>query len=496
VTGGELTGGLVHGLGAGPGTVLFVAAGLLLATIPLVAGIRRYHEAHGVSAQAQEAPSGDGSSGSRDADSVDGEQGEWATLQQTLRTYPLVGWIAAIVALVSMVSTVLDYQLKTIAAASFAGEADLTAFLGRFYGRVSLVAFVLQLALSTGLRRYVRTTTALWILPLAIALGTTALLVVPGLLTVTLLRGSDQALKHSIDKTGRELLFLPLPQAVKRRLKVPLDLIIDQVAYGVGGLLLIGLVSWAGLSAVALGPVVFVLVALWMGALIGAHRQYLQQFRATLRGAVPSLQSLPTESPSETAASLLGLPHVPEGNSGSRTSGAAGRETAIQHGARYVLLSQLLALRTGAEPPTDETVACSALPAEPELRSRRQAALNALFDVLADWLPEVQEADAADLQLALEGLHHSSPDVRSDAVAFLDGLLTGSIRRRLVPLLDDPDGRLALKNAPPLYRFSVSDRAGAIRRSAAPPPTSQALPDDKPGLLLIPHQLKNASTSG
>jgi hypothetical protein len=411
-----------------------------------------------------------------------------------------VGWIAAIVALVSMVSTVLDYQLKTIAAASFAGEADLTAFLGRFYGRVSLVAFVLQLALSTGLRHYVRTTTVLWVLPLAIALGTTALLVLPGLLTVTLLRGSDQSLKHSVDKTGRELLFLPLPQAVKRRIKVPLDLIVDQAAYGVGGLLLLGLVSWAGLSAVALGPVVLVLVALWIGALMGARRSYLHQFRDALRGAVPSAPSLPSGSPVEASSSSPPLPSpTPDSEDTAPPvdrSPAAGREIAIKHGARYVLLSQLLALKTGAEPPAPESVDRSRLPAESTLRTRRREALDALFEVLAEWIPEVQEANAADLQLALEGLHHPSQDVRSDAVSFLDGLLTGSIRRRLVPLLDDPDGHLALQNAPPVYRFAVPDRAGATQRSAAPSPAPNERPNDEPEPFPIPYRLESAGASG
>jgi hypothetical protein len=116
--------------------------------------------------------------------------------------------------------------------------------------------------------------------------------------------------------------------------------------------------------------------------------------------------------------------------------------------------------------------------------------------VLTDWLPEVQSADVSDLRLALKGLHHSSPDVRSDAVSFLDGLLTGTIRRRLVPLLDDPDGHLALKNAPPVYRFAVPDRAEATQRSAVPSSISQGPPHEKSGPFLVPSRLKRASTSG
>jgi hypothetical protein len=45
--------------------------------------------------------------------------------------------------------------------------------------------------------------------------------------------------------------------------------------------------------------------------------------------------------------------------------------------------------------------------------------------------------------------------VRSDAVSFLDEVLSGFVRRRLIPVLDDPDGHLAMKNAPPLYLFAI-----------------------------------------
>jgi hypothetical protein len=455
--------------------------------------------------------------------------------------FPLVGWIAAIIALMSVVSTMLDYQLKTIAFQAFPGEAELMAFMGRFYGRVSLVALGLQLLLTTGLRRRVQSTSALWLLPVALALGTTALLLLPGLVAVTALRGADQSLKHSVDKTGRELLYVPLPQAVKRRLKVPLDLVVDQGAYGVGGLLLLGLVLGFGLDAVDLGGVVLVLVVMWLGAVFGARRQYLQEFRSNLHdarrrsasssdewahdlpagdgqaGTAPpapqpagqrlsqaaggrALQDDGPDSPAPTHA--LARPGRGSRRPASqnqdaaqdqnaalsgwslftdRTAPPAKRELALRHGARYLIYGQLLALRTGAtpeKPPPDDT---ALLPAEPVLRARRRQALSELFSVLADWIPDVQQANPDDLRLALEGLLHTSPSVRSDAVSFLDSLLSGTIRRRLVPLLDDPDGHRTLKDAPPLYRFflrdflSAKDEAGeATEGEAMPPPPDPA----------------------
>jgi hypothetical protein len=49
------------------------------------------------------------------------------------------------------------------------------------------------------------------------------------------MRGSEQSLKHSIDKTGRELLFVPITMERKKRVKVFIDLFVDQGMQGVGG---------------------------------------------------------------------------------------------------------------------------------------------------------------------------------------------------------------------------------------------------------------------
>jgi ATP/ADP translocase len=479
IAGGELTGWLLQNGVLAPSGLLGVTVLVLAGTLPLVAGIRRYHETHGhAAATAPDEETTDHETADHEADpAATGPAAMVRRLRRTVAEYPLVGWIAGLVALLSMVSTVLDYQFKTIATAAFSGEAALTAFFGHFYGRVSLVALGLQLVLSMGGRRYVRSTSVLWILPVALALGTTALFVVPGLAAVTLLRGADQSLKHSLDKTGRELLFLPLPAAVKRRLKVPLDLGVDQGAYGLGGLLLFGLVSGLGVPAADLGALVLLLVAAWIGVVVGARRAYLQQFRAALWDAVPA----PGASGDGRADDQLpGLRAGEEGQALAR-GGAGGpggasrdgtendhdsrqREVALRHGGRYLVLSQLLALRTGAASAGQGAVGTSALPREATLRARRQQALDALFEVLIDWVPDRQDCRPEDLRLALAGLRHPSSDVRGDAEALLDGVLAGPIRRRLVPLLNDPDGHRALDQAPPLYRFALAGRTeGAAR---------------------------------
>lgn len=543
VAGGELTGWLLGSNFVTPATLLFVAAAVLTSTLPLAVWIRRYYRTQMGEEFFRDEDEASGETNvirhvfaPRDTSRIDrtadarseeaqetngktAETGGLTRLRDTVVSYPLVGWIAALIAVTAVVSTLLDYQLKTAALHAFPEEAEVTAFFGRFYGRVSLLAMGFQLLLSTGLKRRIRSTSALWVLPTVLLLGTAALALVPVLAAATFLRGADQSLKHSIDKTSREILYLPLPQSVKRRVKVPLDLFIDQVADGIGGVLLVGLVLGLGLEPANLAPVIGALAILWIGIVYKSRTHYLDQFRDSIRSAKDNLRPM-NPAPDSTMrtgkastdwanASDFGSSPEQEGppsttrsapearnlksadlTSADLTSGdvdsgdlnsddpdsdddeafiegpisPAGREQALQRAGRYIVNSQLLALRTGAvstNPPLDP----ARLPSESVLRHRRMAAFDDLFDVLLEWIPRVQDCPAEDLRLAAEALHHPSSDVRSDAISLLDGLLSGSIRRRLVPLLDDPDGHQALKDAPPLYRFY----AGRTRRPQAPP---------------------------
>jgi ATP/ADP translocase len=479
VAGGELTGWLLDVGWIAPTGLLLLAGAILVGTLPLVAWIRRYHQNQGPRTR-QESRSATGNddaatetagnrgkahSPSRDRDPDESTGTMLTDLRQTVASYPLVGWIAGLIAIISIVSTLLDYQLKAVALAHFPGKAEVTAFLGHFYGRVSLVAFAIQLLLSSGLKRYIRSTSTLWVLPLALAMGATALAVVPALAAVTFLRGADQSLKHSVDKTGREILYLPLPQRVKRRIKVPLDLIVDQAAYGVGGVLLLGLVSGLGLSPVEIGPVVALLAIVWMTVVYRARTAYVDEFRSAIKEVLDRSEAAdeaPTSTPpnGSTAPLPTDAPRTNgETSSPDEESFLDGpfpehvREQALRRGARYLVCSQLLGLRNADE--DGQSTSDSRLPPTERLRVERHDALDDLFDVLVEWIPKAQDCDAEDLRLARDGLQHSSDAVRSDAVSLLDGLLRGSIRRRLVPLLNDPTGARALDEAPPLYRFAV-----------------------------------------
>lgn len=283
VVGGEVTGLLVDRWGMQTENLLLVGAGLLAVSLGIVVWVRRKSEGR------EEGPSV--------RETSEGAPANLFGVVKTLRTSRHLQLIIGVIALAVITTTFVDYQFKTVAASAFPAEGELTSFMGRFYGRVSLIAFFLQVFLAPRLIRMLGVGGALVLLPLTLALGAVGLLAVGGLWAATALRGADQSLKHSIDKTGRELLFVPIDLEKKKRVKVFVDLFFDQGMQGVAGLLLLGLTMGLGLSVQGLSVVVLGLLAAWLGLVVLARSSYINQFRTLLQQEEESEDERPEPAP-------------------------------------------------------------------------------------------------------------------------------------------------------------------------------------------------------
>jgi ATP:ADP antiporter, AAA family len=191
-----------------------------------------------------------------------------------------------------IVTSIADFQFKSIAFAITDDPVDLTAFLGRFYGLTSLLSLVVQLLLANRLIRWAGVGGTLLTLPLILTLGAGAFFVLPGLITVTMLRGSDLSLKHSLDRTSRELLFLPVPQALKQRVKVFIDLLMDRWFRGLAGVLLLVLTMIPGMSVRLLTVPLLLMLVLWVVLASRMRREYVNSFRQALERREVDLDDL------------------------------------------------------------------------------------------------------------------------------------------------------------------------------------------------------------
>ncbi len=205
----------------------------------------------------------------------------WTILPIILRSRHLMLTVG-IISLTVMTSSFIDFQFKSLSWEAFSDPGDLTAFLGRFYGRMSLLSFLVQGLLATRLIRWLGAGSVLFVLPLVLAMGAGMMFVVPGLMAAMVMRGGDISLKYSLDKTSRELLFLPIPFALKKRTKVFLDMLVDRWARGLAGALLLLLTAVLGFGQQSITLVIGLLLIVWLTLAFFMRGEYVNSFRKAL----------------------------------------------------------------------------------------------------------------------------------------------------------------------------------------------------------------------
>ena len=148
--------------------------------------------------------------------------------------------IMAIITLMFIVDVMIDYQFSAFAKLAFPKKEDLTGFLGSFFG-----------------------------------------------VYLTLVRILEAGTRYTLNKTGMELLYLPLPVGLKNRTKAFVDIFMDRFGRGIGGLVLMAF------SAIFVAPgkqpnarqisgLVVVFCVLWIFLSVLASREYLATIRLRL----------------------------------------------------------------------------------------------------------------------------------------------------------------------------------------------------------------------
>jgi AAA family ATP:ADP antiporter len=203
--------------------------------------------------------------------------------------------IAAIVLLTSAASYVVTWQLQEaiqITATAEAAQAGVSgddavsavntriaSFMGAFRGWTGGLAFIIQVFVAGRILAGAGVAWSLALLPLALLLGSAGMLIVPGLVMATLVRGADNTLGKSVHRTVAELLWIPVSPALRRRAKAFIDSMVNSAGDGLGALIVLLWVTFGQFPSRFLS--VFVMgVAL---ALLGLSRAMGTQYFVTLR---------------------------------------------------------------------------------------------------------------------------------------------------------------------------------------------------------------------
>jgi ATP:ADP antiporter, AAA family len=196
--------------------------------------------------------------------------------------------ISIVITFGALGAAILDLQVS-MATQEFKGRGQtdaMTAFFGaiRFY--ISLAGFIIQVFLTSRIHRLLGIGFALMVLPINLTFMAGIILTNYALWAPSLGTIIDRSFRYTVDKTTREILFLPLPLDVKLQAKPFVDVTVDRMAKGIGALILLVFInkSWGfGFSWQQLSYVTLTLCAVWFFMAVLAKREYVAAFRRSIQ---------------------------------------------------------------------------------------------------------------------------------------------------------------------------------------------------------------------
>lgn len=234
---------------------------------------------------------------------VPGEESGLRASLALIRRSPYLRSIAAVICLSAFVTTVVGWQFKATAETHIPDTDELAAFFGTFNMVAGVLSLVLQLLLTGRVLRSAGIGVTIFIVPLAMSMGSIGLLVSGSLVAAAALKASDQVLRYSIDKATVELLYLPVPATVTFRIKSFIDTVVYRFGDALGGVSVLVFAAMLGLTPVQLSWVSLALLGGWLAAAAVVRRQYVLNLRDSIhqhrvdaeRSAAPLIEKMASE---------------------------------------------------------------------------------------------------------------------------------------------------------------------------------------------------------
>lgn len=177
--------------------------------------------------------------------------------------------------------TGIDYVFKAVVAQSMPAAA-LGGFFARYYALVNGCALVIQILVAPALLRSAGVNRTLLTMPALILVASLGLGFFPGLASVLVLRGIDGSLRHSINRTATEILYLPLESAVRGRFKTLIEALGQRGGQAAASLAILVALRF-GATPVQMAWVLVAASLSWLWCISGLKPFYLELFRRQLR---------------------------------------------------------------------------------------------------------------------------------------------------------------------------------------------------------------------
>ncbi len=217
------------------------------------------------------------------------------TFQVSLRTNPkgespfklikqskLLSLIAVVIGLSVLVAKLVDYQYSDYASRLIEDQEELTSFFGFWFSTLSVISLLVQLFLT---KRIVGTfgvgKSLLW-LPSGIFVGSILLLFLPQIWVIIAIKIIDGSLKQSVNKAATELLSIPIPIDIKKKTKTFTDVVVDSIATGLAGFILIFFINGLNISSTYISLIIIALISVWLYFIYHLRKEYIVSFKDLL----------------------------------------------------------------------------------------------------------------------------------------------------------------------------------------------------------------------
>ncbi len=215
----------------------------------------------------------------------------------------LLSLIAIVVGLSVLVAKLVDYQYSDYASRLIEDQEELTSFFGFWFSTLSVISLLVQLFLT---QRIVGTfgvgKSLLW-LPSGILIGSTLLLFLPQIWVIIVIKVVDGSLKQSVNKAATELLSIPIPIETKKKTKTFTDVVVDSVATGLAGLILIFFINGLNIPSTYISLIIIVLICVWLYFIYHLRIEYIVSFKDLLE--TPTLKKEKTVKKEIAVTSII-----------------------------------------------------------------------------------------------------------------------------------------------------------------------------------------------
>jgi len=226
-------------------------------------------------------------------------------------------YIAGIVAVSVIVAKLVDYLFSDLASASISDPDELASFFAFWFSTFNLISLAIQLFITRKIVGIWGVGFSLILLPLGIFIGCLLFFVIPELAVVVLIKAIDGTMKQSIHKSAIELLSLPLSFELKNKTKSYIDVVVDSIATGIAGFILIFVVKGLNLNSLYITAIIILLVGLWVYFVYKVRIEYFKTFRENLAIITDKNEKNKKPLPSKTSV-LKGMKTVFENGTESQ----------------------------------------------------------------------------------------------------------------------------------------------------------------------------------